>query len=294
MLLYPCWWFMRLLGPVRAARCGSFMLSRIGPRTIRHRKVVMPNLRLVFPDKAEAELEEIGRQSWVGLGSTLGELPHLVRIARSPKLHESIDHYGLAGLAASGRPAVFIGVHLANWEFSALAVTGTGPPLLAIGAPVHNPYISRLVSKTRRGMGCTIVDRGSSDLFKTVRGHLRSGGSLGIFADVKADGGTPVRFLNQRFHTSLIASRLAFACNCPLIPVQVQRLGPARLRTIIHEPLETLPRSVGKDVWVADASRKIYQLFECWIREAPGDWLWANRRWDGSIYVIAPDKQAPA
>ena len=78
-------------------------------------------------------------------------------------------------------------------------------------------------------------------------------------------------------------AQLALRFGCPLVPVRVERLGPARFRLTCHGPLEP-PAGGERQQDIADLTLAFNRLLESWIRERPQDWLWLHRRWPKAAY----------
>ncbi|MBZ0217393.1 MAG: hypothetical protein K8F25_12620, partial [Fimbriimonadaceae bacterium] len=71
--------FLRLFPFEKSARIVEAGARFIGPKIPRHR-IGLENLRLAFPEKSEAELEQIARDCWAQLARTAFEYVHLDRL----------------------------------------------------------------------------------------------------------------------------------------------------------------------------------------------------------------------
>ena len=65
---------------------------------------------------------------------------------------------------------------------------------------------------------------------------------------------------------------------CPLVPIRVERLGPARLRVTFEAPLPQ-PATGDRTTDIATLTQAINDRLESWIRASPAQWLWLHRRW---------------
>ena len=70
----------------------------------------------------------------------------------------------------------------------------------------------------------------------------------------------------------------ALRFRCPVIPIHVVRLGPARFRVICEPPMP-LPSTGDGPADVFTLTAAVNATLERWIRETPADWLWLHRRW---------------
>ena len=70
----------------RASDAGADWLVALGPLSTAH-TTALRNLRLAFPNEAEAWRKDVARAMWAGIGRTVAELPHL------PEIDERITRY---------------------------------------------------------------------------------------------------------------------------------------------------------------------------------------------------------
>ena len=137
------WWPMKLLGPDKASDFGGWLLKKIGPMLSQH-KTMLRNLKLAFPDWTEAEIERTAMAAWESAGRTVGELPHLPAI--DPYTSGRVDVVGVERLDeinASGKGAVFISGHFANWEIMPAAICKRIPHAVMTYRALNNPHIDR-------------------------------------------------------------------------------------------------------------------------------------------------------
>jgi KDO2-lipid IV(A) lauroyltransferase len=75
---------------------------------------------------------------------------------------------------------------------------------------------------------------------------------------------------------------LALRFGCPVLPAQVERLGPARLRVVFDEPIIARPTG-DRQADIAALTTQVNVCVERWVRARPEQWLWLHRRWpDGA------------
>lgn len=282
-LLYLFWAVCARLQPHVASAFGQRLLQRIGPRlgkTAHMRR----NLRLAFPDLTEAELKDVLREVWGNAGAVLAEYPHLQEIC--------YDHFGgafdyvekrnLDEYRAGRRHGVFVSAHVGNWELIAAAAGRQGIPLTVIYAPSRNPYVERLLRRRREALGCRLVslDEGARPLLR----ELGEGRSVGLVVDTRDDDGVPIPFFGLDKLTTLAPARLAMRFGCELIPVRIERLGPARFRLTVHEPIRPDPALASDKERAVQMMAELNRLFERWIRARPEQWLCIKRAWPKTLH----------
>ena len=268
----------RLLPPAAASRAGRWAFRRIGPHLDKTRKF-RRNLTLAFPDRSPAEIEALVRDNWGNVGATLAEFSFLPAMAHGKHTGrlEIINHGNSEVYRKGGKPAIFVGAHLSNWEIPPVAGIQLGIPMSIFYTPLQNPWLDRMLYKARADIGFNLVPRAGG--IRTVVKEIGKGHSIGLIVDQRVDSGEPVPFFRHDMLTSTTPATLALRYDCDLIPIRVERTGAARFRVTFYPPI-TPP------VGVADRHRKtlimtceINKLFEEWITEQPHEWLCSKRRW---------------
>ena len=278
-VMYGFWYALRALGPERAARVGAAFLRTVGPRSRKKADLVDQQLRVVLPDADEVTREAIARRSWENLGMVFGDYPHLATIGAGWRM-ELDDAADMTRYRNSERGAIFFGAHYANWELMALAIARAGVPVVALYAPIRNPYLDRLMSRARAQFGCDTHPRGES--VRPLLKHLRSGGSLGTLIDLRVEDGADLPFFGVTTRLPTTAARLARGTGADLVPILSRRLAPGHYRVSTMTPIELARVEDHESAEAADreTTRRMVAALEAHIRVDPTQWLLANRRWE--------------
>jgi KDO2-lipid IV(A) lauroyltransferase len=273
LLLAGC----RGLGPDAASAAGERLGRLLGPKTYKHRHV-LANLAIAFPDADEAWRERTARQIWGNFGRVLAEFAFLRDFVdgRYAERIELVDRGGL-GVVASRQPAILVTAHLANWEFSLRLPARFGFALTAVYAAQSNPYLDRLLARYRQQLPVRFV--AVADAARELPRALARGECLGLLIDQRFDGGELVPFFGRLAPTAVAPARLAVRFGVPFIPLRVERLDGARFRISVFEPLAAAPDLRDHRQAALELTARVNRLFEEWIRERPGEWLCAKRRW---------------
>lgn len=236
------------------------------------------NLRHALPDLSAAETAAIVTNMWDNLGRTAAEYPHLGRIADPASGRVTLVDLSKDGaLEKRLRPGILVAGHLGNWEILSAMAGRIGMDMAVVTRPPNNPLVRGLIDRLRGIAGGRRIAKGRGGARDAIA-LLRRGGALGIMADQRASDGIAGCFFGQEAMTAAGPAQLALRFRCPLVPVRVERLGPARFRLTFHPPL-ALPDSGDRQGDVAALTGAINRQLEAWIRERPGDWLWLHRRW---------------
>jgi KDO2-lipid IV(A) lauroyltransferase len=201
----------------------------------------------------------------------------------------------LTGLAKAGGPAVFCSAHIGNWEFLQAAAAACGTPFAGVYRAAADSRIDALIQGMRTASvrpSQPFFPKGSAGARQAIK-HIASGGRLALLVDQKMNDGIEARFFGMPAMTAPAAAAFALRLRCPVICGRVERLGPARLRVVVEDPLE-LPDSGDRQADILALTQRINDVLEGWIREAPDSWLWLHRRWPKDIVSTKQRRKRPA
>jgi len=267
----------RLLPIDAASALGGRIAGLVGPRLAADR-IARRNLARAFPDKTPPEIDAIMDGLWDNLGRTIGEYPHLAEIKTqgSDRRVEVVDeqkvHQGLAGKAY-----IFLAAHQANWEISAKAATDHGVGFAGVYRTASNPIVDWLIRRSRQSIYTGMLPKGREGA-KQVIGVLRAKQGLGMLVDQKFNEGLPIPFFGRDAMTATAPADLSMTFGCPLVPVQVERMGGAHFRMTVYPPI-TVSKAGDRKANVRAALEQINALVESWVRARPEQWFWIHRRW---------------
>ncbi len=263
---------------------GGWVLQRIGPLTNKHH-IAETGLRLAFPDASDAQINLWLDQQWNNTGRTFAEFPILHRIKvfgeKSRVKIEGLHH--LEALRDSGRPAVIVTGHFANWEVMAAVLTQSGLPVQITYRKINNPYIDRRVRAQREAYGTKLlVPKSGARGARQLLDALASGESVALLNDQKFNQGLAVPFFGVSAMTAPGPTRLALKSGAPLLLLSIRR-DKAQFTVTIHDPI-TLTPSNDKVADVEAGVHLITAFIEDTIRSAPDQWFWVHRRWPKPLY----------
>ncbi len=267
---------LRLLPLTWASGLGGWLGRTLGPRLSASERA-RENLRAVFPKMTEAEVAVTIRGMWDNLLRTAFECPHInrMRLYEDNRFEvvgaENIDH-----LRDDGKPGIFFSGHFANWELMPLSTAQRGQPAHLVYRAPNNPAVDWLF-RQRMPWDAELIPKGPTGARQLLR-VLKNGDHVGMLVDQKMNDGINVPFFGRDAMTAPALAKLALKFQCPVVPIRVERLGGAKFRITLFEPLE-LPDSGDRQADVLALMTQVNELFETWIRQRPEQWLWLHRRW---------------
>ncbi len=268
----------RMLGLDAASALGSWLLKRIGPRLSLHR-IARVNLAIAYPEKSEAERENMARGMWAHLGRIAGEFPFL----KGDGLIHRVSVEGAEYLPSGGQPVIFMSAHLGQWEMTYPVVHARGISTALIYRHANNPYVEAEIKELRGRHADSMIVKGKKGAIALLRA-IREKKSLAMLVDQKMNEGISIPFFGVPAMTAPAIAELSIRYGLPIIPARVIRTRGAHFHGIVSPPLEYAPSGdMEKDV--AAIMAKINALLEAWIRETPEQWFWVHKRWSKERYA---------
>jgi Kdo2-lipid IVA lauroyltransferase/acyltransferase len=264
------------LGPERASTLAGRVATIVGMR-LSVSRVADRNLLAAYPEMAPEERRRVIAKVWEMIGRNVGELPHLAAI-RETAAGPGWEMTGRENLPAG--QAIFFSAHCGNWEMVLPIAHQLGMAVSGFYRRPSNPAMDRIISAQRLaalGPGVAMFPKGAQGA-RLALAHVMAGGSLGLLVDQKMNDGIAVPFFGRPAMTAPAAAQFALRFGLPLVPIHVQRLGPARLR-MICEPALDVPASGERRADVLALSTAMNATVERWVRSEPGAWLWLHKRW---------------
>jgi KDO2-lipid IV(A) lauroyltransferase len=262
---------------------GGFALRKLGPLTGAH-KVADRNIRLAFPDMTLDARKALLAAQWDNLGRTFLEFPITDKLTPASGRVEVIGRERLVAIARSGRPAVLVGGHFANWEVLATAIVDSGLNCRITYRAANNPYVDRRIINGRARYGVKLFapkgGLGSRELLAT----LKAGDSVAFMNDQKFNGGIAAPFFGRTVHSAGAPTRVALNFGAQLQPMSVVRLPGARFRVTVDEPI-LLEKTGHREHDVEAGVRAINAYIEAQVRAHPGEWFWVHKRWPQEAYA---------
>jgi Kdo2-lipid IVA lauroyltransferase/acyltransferase len=267
--------------PERVALPLGAALGSTAARCLRRRsREALGNLRLVFPERSEAERAAIWRSSCAELGRCAVEWARLPSLSTEVLL-ERVEVVGLENLTKAvelGRGVLAITAHYGNFEYipAVLRARIPGTTLSVVGRTMPTPGMQAMIERRRvRGGGEVIAQ----DVRAILRA-LREGTIVGILIDHytrERRGGVLAPFLGVRAWTTAGPALLALRTGASAVPLHIRRLHNGHHRIDVEPALE-LPRSGDRGHDVGMATALMNEALGRWIREDPVPWSWSHRR----------------
>lgn len=239
------------------------------------------HLAFAMPELSEAERRAILSDMWESLGRTFAEgllLPEIVRrpecITLSEDLAADIEEIGAKG-------AVFCSLHQGNWELLAVGCAKVGKQVAGVYRPLKNPLAEAYFrSRRETAYPAGLVAAGATSVLR-LRSLARGGAAIAMMADLPDSTGIRAPFFGHPARLSKLPVTLARHLGLPLLVARCRRVDGVRFH-IDGQRLD-FPRTDAPDADVEEGARALHAMFETWIRDEPGQWMWATRKWTKAV-----------
>jgi KDO2-lipid IV(A) lauroyltransferase len=264
------------LGPDRASALSGRLWRFLAPLNHRHARADR-HLAMAMPELDARARRAILDAMWDNLGRTTVETFHTDRLIADRSRFEMDPSFLEALRRLQGGAGMVVSLHLGNWELTTPLLAAHGIDLAGMFQRVRNPLIDREVYALRAPhFRVGLLPKGAD----SVRAFLRAAGegkSVGILADLRDQRGVMVPFFGRLAPTSTFPAIIARQRGLPIVALRLVRREGARFvaSAAFLEPRRTEDREAD----IAATTAEIHALFERWIRETPGQWMWGHKRW---------------
>jgi KDO2-lipid IV(A) lauroyltransferase len=243
----------------------------------RHARVARENIARCFPELTEARRRALLVENYEHYGRMVLELSHMFTplpghfrsyVQRNVAI-EGYEHWEKA--RAKGKGVLFLGSHIANWEFAASIGAIKDMPVTIVTRRLKPAWLHAWMERTRLSVGVRAAYQPRT--IPTVMKALRDNGGVVFVMDqyMSPPMGEPMRLFGVMVHTLAAIAPLARRTGAAILPVLPKREKDGRVRIIIEPEIE-LTDDDKKD------NQRLAAHVEGWMRAVPDQALWAHRR----------------
>ena len=256
---------------------GGKIFQIFGPYFKSHQIAIL-NVKKVFNESDQSEINKIVSKSWQNLGKTFIEFTILNRLLNN-KNHriEIIGKNYLDQIIENKEQVIFFGIHQANWEILVPSLDRLGIKLGAIYRHINNPFINSFIinlrNKTLKSKETFYTPKGKESA-KQILSAINDGKSMILLIDQKDSAGHNIKLFNYFVKTQIGFLKIAKKNNLKLIPIQAIRKKINNFKIIVHPPLNSFDK-IDDDIKNMSI---IHKIIEKWIKDNPSQWLWQHKR----------------
>ena len=263
------------IGIDAASAFGSWMARHIA-KFHKSDRLARANLAQAMPELTSAEIDAIMEGVWDNLGRTVAEYPFLTRPIMTQRMRV-IGEEVFEQVRASGKSALFVSGHFANWELAPKTAGIFNLPLVLIYRPANNTMVDGIIRKTRLAYASAMFPKGRKGAVELIRA-IKEHKPIGMLVDQKLNDGIAVPFFGRDAMTAPATAELALKYDLPIYMAQVVREKGAHFTVTMSAPLQ-FEKTGDRKQDVYTIMLRINQIFEDWARQHPDQWFWVHRRW---------------
>jgi len=269
------------LGPgLRIGGAGGALAYRLLGKT---RRLALTHLAFAFPERPEAERQEIARRMFIHLGRSAMEITSIASFQdRLTDYIRERDRDVLRAALARGKGVVFVTGHLGNWELMARLVAKVGAPVSAVAKRGGDARLMGLIEQWRAEGGVTTLWREDPATARALLRVFKQGRVLGILVDQDTKvQGVWVPFFGRLAYTPRAPADLALRSGAPILVGTSHRPSERPGDGLVFEVTEVSydPDPADREAEVLRITAACQAVMEEAIRRHPADWVWMHERW---------------
>ncbi len=240
-------------------------------------KITRTNLALCFPEKSEAELQVLTRQSMQETAKTMLEFSYVwfrTSDAVLAKIQSVEGEHWVAEAQAAGRGVLFLGPHHGNWEVTGLYLASRYD-MASMFRPPKMKEFERVITAARGRTSAELVPTNQRGVARLLT-ILKKGGVVGVLPDqVPAPNSAEFApFFGEAAHTMTLVSRLIQKTRPVVLMAYALRLAGGEGYRLIIRPAD---EGVHSEDLVASLTA-INASVERAVREAIPQYQWEYKR----------------
>jgi len=245
-------------------------------------KIVLNLKRAFVNEKTDKEIKMIARGVFMNCGRSLTEVIfwHKLGIEHLRTHVNIVNPENLIRAFDGGQGVIGLTAHLGNWEYLAATIANILKiKFVVIARTLSNPWLNRLMEKTRLSMGVNFIYRGQSGL--EVLRRLKRNEGLGILADQNIRGeGIYVDFFGHPAKTHKELSELILRTGAIVVPMFITRNKSLTEHTLIIDNPIIFQCTGDKEEDMKNISVVYTSVIEKYVRQNPEQWMWMHNRWE--------------
>lgn len=278
ILVYPALWMVSIL-PYRLfyflSDCFFFLVFHV----VGYRKqVVFDNLKLVFPDKTDAELYKIRKNFFKHMCDMFMEMVKTMNLSKEDvKKRYHVTNIEVLQELEKTKSTLIVCSHYANWEWNVSINNYVQSKGYAVYQKIGNRYFDTWIKKVRARWNTTLITQ--QETVKTVVRNKRDDiiGSFGMVSDQSPQVHRAqywTEFMGIKVPVFNGAETMARKMDLAVVFLKVSKVKRGYYKA------EFIPiTDSGSQTAKNEITDKFLRLTEQQIKEKPAHYLWTHKRW---------------
>ena len=265
----------KILGYKYSSYLGSILGKYLGP-FFRSKKIIMNNLKRVFPEIEIKEINILIKNMWSNYGRILSDYIFIknLRVSQFDKYIEIKGTDILKKIKDQNQPVIFISGHFNNFELLAMSIEKSGIDLAAIYRPLNNMFLNKTMEKIRVNYICkNQIPKGLGGV-KDMLNFFNKGTSLALMIDQRVSQGTKINFFKKPAYTTTIPAQFVKKFKCPVVPMHIERINKYFFKINVENPIY-----FNEALSIDEITLNLNLWIEKKIKKTPDQWIWSHNRW---------------
>lgn len=278
LLIYPLLWFISIL-PFRILYFFSDLIYMVVYYLIGYRKkVVLDNLKLVFPHKKEQELLEIRKKFYKHMCDMFLEMIKTISISeKEMRKRFQITNIPYIKELEKRKNIMIMASHYASWEWGIILQKDIDSVLYGVYKKIKNPYFDKLVKNIRAKYNAVLINT-KETIPTVILNHKK--GIKAVYAFI-SDQSPKLKksshwldFMNINVPAYVGAEILAKKYDLAVCYLKIEKIKRGYYKGT-YVPIAENPKEF-KDFKITEL---FYKEVEKQLYKSPEYYLWTHKRW---------------
>jgi KDO2-lipid IV(A) lauroyltransferase len=268
---------------VRALACAFYRLS------LKHRLIAVHNLMRSFPEKTQAEIMTIARESYQSFALVVAEFADIPYLSRN-NLAKLITIKGLNNYTEAckeGKGVLLFGAHFGNWEIGNAALAIMTSPFVFMYRILDSAFLEKNITAVRASYGNVSLSK--ENAMRPMIRLLKKGATINLLIDqnVAWYGGVFVDFFGRPACTTSGLALIALHTGAPVLPAFTRRLPDGKYVLEIGKKVDII-RTEDRNNDILLNTQNFTNIIAETIRRYPEQWFWLHQRWKTKSCQVRP------
>jgi Kdo2-lipid IVA lauroyltransferase/acyltransferase len=245
------------------------------------RRKTLESLHTAFPDLGPNEARRLALAAWKNIGRNLFELVRWRNWSRGKILAQIARVEGWDNVEKAfqrGKGVFLVTGHLGNWELLG-GYLGSHHRASAVAQQLYDPRFDELINRFRiEKLGAIAMIKRGLALRGILQALKENQGLLVLCDQDTGQDGVFAPFFGKLAWTQSGVARIAQKSGAALVPAFMVRGADGRFELHAEKEIK-FPKSGDKEKDVLEATRRITEVIERYVRAYPDQWVWMHERW---------------
>ena len=251
---------------------GGWLLQWILPIVPKYRKRVVKNIRLIYPEKTQPQIDEFISINSKMIGRSFIELMFNQEFQERWRniIYKKKELQPIIEAKKRAKPIIVVSGHIGSWEAVRAVLKNNDLNSGALYQKNHNRFYEKLHLNAIKAGGEPIFQVSQSGT-RSMISFIKNGGLIALMIDQAVKDGQYLDFLGKPAKTSMSIANIALKYNATIIPAYGIRRADNKIIVSFEKPIK-LTNSLA-------ITSAINSSLEARVKENPEQWYWPHRRW---------------